>query len=261
MGMSYAYGPADESESLRVLARYLELGGNFLDTAETYGPYENEKLLGKFLVGVPREKVVIATKFGFKLTDGKIAGVNSTPANIRKVCDESLQRLGLEYIDLFYQHRVDPDVPIEDVVSTVAELIKAGKVRAIGLSEAGPETLRKAHAVHPIAALQTEYDWRRTNPRFLAEAMERNLELANHVISLASKKGCTLAQLALAWVLGQGDDIVPIPGTKRVKYLEDNMGAVDVSLTPQELTEIDKLFPIGAAAGTRYPEAMMGMLE
>jgi len=308
MGMSYAYGPADESESLRVLARYLELGGNFLDTAEIYGPYENEKLLGKFLVGVPREQVVVATKFGFKLTDGKIVGADSTPANIRKVCDESLQRLGLEYIDLFYQHRVDPNVPIEEVVSTVAELIKAGKVRAIGLSEAAPETLRRANAVHPIAALQTEYslwsrdvegdgilktcrelgigfvpysplgrgfltgaiqkpsdlpegDWRNTNPRFQGEALDRNLELANHVITLAKAKGCTPAQLALAWVLAQGDDVVPIPGTKRVKYLEDNLAAVDVSLSPKDLSEIDRLFPAGAATGSRYPEEMMGMVN
>lgn len=308
MGMSYAYGPTDESESLRVLARYLELGGNFLDTAEIYGPYENEKLLGRFLVGVPRESVVVATKFGFKLADGKITGADSTPANIRKVCDESLQRLGLEYIDLFYQHRVDPNVPIEEVVSTVAELIKAGKVRAIGLSEAAPETLRRANAVHPIAALQTEYslwsrdvegdgilatcrelgigfvpysplgrgfltgaiqkpsdlsegDWRNTNPRFQGEALNRNLELANHVITLAKAKGCTPAQLALAWVLAQGDDVVPIPGTKRVKYLEDNLAAVDVSLSPEDLSEIDRLFPAGAAAGSRYPEEMMGMVN
>lgn len=308
MGMSYAYGPADESESLRVLARYLELGGNFLDTAEIYGPYENEKLLGKFLVGVPREQVVVATKFGFKLTDGKIVGADSTPANIRKVCDESLQRLGLEYIDLFYQHRVDPNVPIEEVVSAVAELIEAGKVRAIGLSEAAPDTLRRANAVHPIAALQTEYslwsrdvegdgildacrelgigfvpysplgrgfltgaikkpsdlaegDWRNTNPRFQGEALDRNLELANHVITLAKAKGCTPAQLALAWVLAQGDDVVPIPGTKRIKYLEDNLGAVDVSLSPEDLSEIDRLFPAGAATGSRYPEEMMGMVN
>jgi aryl-alcohol dehydrogenase-like predicted oxidoreductase len=305
--MSYAYGPADEGEAMRVLSRYLELGGNFLDTAEIYGPYENEKLLGRFLVGVPREDVVVATKFGFRLKDGKITGADSSPANIRKVCDESLQRLGLEYIDLFYQHRVDPSVPIEEVVATVGALVQAGKVRAIGLSEASPETLRKANAVHPIAALQSEYslwsrdvedggletcrelgigfvpysplgrgfltgsiqkaadldasDWRLTNPRFRGDALERNLELAGHVKSLAAKKGCSPAQLALSWVLAQGDDIVPIPGTKRVKYLEDNLGAVNVSLAPEELAEIDRLFPVGVAAGTRYTEDGMGMID
>jgi len=308
MGMSYAYGPADEGEAMRVLGRYLELGGNFLDTAEIYGPYENEKLLGKFLVGVSREDVVVATKFGFRLTDGQVMGADSSAANIRKVCDESLQRLGLEYIDLFYQHRVDPNVPIEEVVATVGDLVQAGKVRAIGLSEASPETLRKANAVHPIAALQSEYslwsrdveedgvlatcrelgigfvpysplgrgfltgaiqkaedldvsDWRRTNPRFQGDALARNLELAGHVKSLAAKKGCSPAQLALAWVLAQGDDIVPIPGTKRVKYLEDNLGAVDVSLTSEELGEIDRLFPVGAAEGTRYTAEAMGMID
>lgn len=308
MGMSYAYGPADEGEALRVLGRYLELGGNFLDTAEIYGPYENEKLLGRFLVGVPRNEVVVATKFGFRLEGGKIMGADSSPENIRKVCDESLQRLGLEYIDLFYQHRVDPTVPIEDVVATLAELVKAGKVRAIGLSEASAETIRRANAVHPVAALQSEYslwsrdveqngvlaacrelgigfvpysplgrgfltgsiqklsdmdesDWRRSNPRFQGDALERNLELAGHVKTLASKKGCSPAQLALAWVLAQGNDVVPIPGTKRVKYLEDNLGAVDVSLTSKELAEIDRLFPVGAAEGLRYPKESMGMID
>ncbi len=308
MGMSYAYGPADEAESMKVLRRYLDLGGNFLDTAEIYGPYANEELLGRFLKDVPRDQYVLATKYGFKLEDGKITGVSSKPENIRKVCDESLKRLGLESIDLFYQHRVDPELPIEDVVGTVAELIKAGKVKAIGLSEAGVETLRRAAAVHPIAALQSEFslwsrdveadgiiaacrelgigfvpysplgrgfltgaiqkpddlatgDWRRTNPRFQGEALEKNLELAGHVRKLAGQKGCTAAQLALAWVLAQGDDIVPIPGTKRVKYLEDNMGALKVTLASEELAELDRLFPPGVAEGERYTAPMMAMLN
>ena len=310
MGMSYAYGAADEQESLRVLHRYHELGGNFLDTAEIYGPFDNELLLGRFLKEVPRDSVVVATKFGFRVdpVTRKIEGANSTPANIRKVCDESLQRLGLEQIDLLYQHRVDPNVPIEDVAGTVAELIAAGKVRALGLSEAGPQTLRRAHKVQPVAALQTEYslwsrdpeangvldtcrelgigfvpysplgrgfltgaiakpsdlaadDWRHTNPRFQGEAMEKNLALAGHVRTLAARKGCTPAQLALAWVLAQGEDVVPIPGTKRVKYLEDNLGAASVRLTAGELGELDRLFPRGVAVGERYGEGGMRMLE
>ena len=310
MGMSYAYGPADQSESLRVLHRYVELGGNFLDTAEIYGPYDNELLLGRFLREVRREDLVVATKFGFRFDPATKAtsGADSSPANIRKVCDESRKRLGIETIDLLYQHRVDPKVPIEEVAGTLAELVREGKVRAIGLSEAGPETIRRAHAVHPIAALQSEYslwtrdhetdgvlqtcralgigfvpysplgrgfltgaiqkpsdmakdDWRHTNPRFQGAAFDKNLELAAHVKRLASGKGCTPAQLALAWVLAQGDDVVPIPGTKRVKYLEDNLGAVRVTLTRDELSELDRLFPPGAAAGQRYAEGGMKMLD
>jgi aryl-alcohol dehydrogenase-like predicted oxidoreductase len=310
MGMSYAYGPADESEALHVLHRYLELGGNFLDTAEIYGPYENEKLLGRFLKDVPRENVVVATKYGFRIDPKKktISGVDSSPANIRKVCDESLRRLGLEVIDLFYQHRVDPNVPIEEVVGVVAELIEKGKVRAIGLSEASAKTIRRAAAVHPIAAVQTEYslwsrevesnsvletcrelgigfvpysplgrgfltgaiqkpsdldpsDWRLSNPRFQDDAMEHNLRLAGYVKELAAKNGCTPAQLALSWVLAQGNDIVPIPGTKRVKYLEDNMGAAGVHLTTGDLAELDRLFPQDVASGSRYPEAMTALLN
>jgi len=247
MGMSYAYGAPDDAESLRVLHRYLELGGNFLDTAEIYGPFDNERLIGRFLNEVPRDAVVIATKFGFRIdrATNAVTGADSSPANIRKVCDESLGRLGIERIDLFYQHRVDPAVPIEDVVGTLSELVRAGKVRAIGLSEAGPATLRRARAVHPIAALQSEYslwsreverngvlatcrelgigfvaysplgrgfltgtiqkpsdmsddDWRHTNPRFQPDAINKNLELADHVKRLAQQKGCTPAQLALA---------------------------------------------------------------
>jgi aryl-alcohol dehydrogenase-like predicted oxidoreductase len=308
MGMSYAYGPTDESESLAVLRRYLELGGNFLDTAEVYGPYKNEELLGRFLREIQREQVVVATKFGFRIENGATQGIDSSPANVRKACEGSLKRLGIDAIDLYYQHRVDPAVPIEETVGAMAELVRAGKVRRLGLSEAGPDTLRRAHAVHPITALQSEYslwsrdierngtlatcrelgigfvaysplgrgfltgaiqkpsdlaedDWRHTNPRFQAEAFETNLRLAEHVKNLAERKGCSPAQLALSWVLAQGGDIVPIPGTKRVRYLEDNMDAVDVSLSADELAQIDKLFPPGAAQGERYAESMMALVN
>ena len=309
MGMSFAYGPADDDESLRVLHRYIDLGGTFLDTAEIYGPFDNEKLVGRFLKELHGPKPIIATKFGFDI-DPKTRerrGPDSRPQTIRRVCDESLGRLGIDTIDLFYQHRVDPKVPIEEVVGTLLELIEAGKIRAIGLSEAGVETIRRAAKVHPIAALQTEYslwtrdvetngilaacrelgigfvpysplgrgfltgaiqttedlsadDWRRTNPRFQGEAFKKNIEMANHVKTIAAKKNCTPAQLVLAWVLAQGEDIVPIPGTKRLKYLEDNLGAVQVKLTQSELQEIDRVLPPDAAAGSRYPEAMMGMI-
>jgi len=310
MGMSQVDGATDDAESLRVLHRYLELGGNFLDTAEVYGPYDNELLLGRFLREVPRERVVVATKFGFRIDPDTraISGVDSSPANIRKVCDESLRRLGIDTIDLFYQHRVDPHVPIEEAVGAMAELVRAGKVRALGLSEARPDTLHRANTVHPIAALQSEYslwtrdietngvfetcrelgigfvpysplgrgfltgairkpsdlaedDWRHTNPRFQESALEKNLQLAAHVTTLAQKKGCTPAQLTLAWVLAQGTGVVPIPGTKRVKYLEDNLGAARVSLTQAELNEIDRLFPSGVATGARYAEAMMNLVN
>ncbi len=308
MGMSFAYGPADEGENLRVLHRYLDLGGNFLDTAEIYGPFTNEELLGKFLREVPRERVVLATKFGFKFDASGARGVDSSPANVRRACDASLQRLGLDVIDLFYQHRVDPGTPIEETVGAMAELVAAGKVRALGLSEAAPETIRRAAAVHPIAALQSEYslwtrepesngvlevcrelgitfvpysplgrgfltgaiqkvedlpegDWRRTNPRFAEEALQQNLKLANAIKSFAEKKGVTPAQLALAWVLAQGDDIVPIPGTKRVRYLEDNMGALEVELNAEDLREIDEACGQFKVSGERYPEAMMAMVH
>ena len=309
MGMSFAYGPADDEESLRVLHRYLDLGGNFLDTAEIYGPFKNEALLGRFLREVPRERVVLATKFGFKLDGGgNRLGTDSSPANVRRACDASLQRLGIDVIDLFYQHRVDPGTPIEETVGAMAELVAAGKVRALGLSEAAPDTLRRAAAVHPIAALQSEYslwtrepetngvlatcrelgitfvpysplgrgfltgtiqkvedlpegDWRRTNPRFAEEALQENMKLANTVKSLAEKKGVTPAQLALAWVLAQGNDIVPIPGTKRVRYLEDNMGAPGVDLDPEERQEIDEACAAHRVSGERYPEAMMAMVH
>ncbi|HEY5779602.1 MAG TPA: aldo/keto reductase [Terrimicrobiaceae bacterium] len=308
MGMSYAYGPADESESLAVLRRYIELGGNFLDTAEIYGPYKNEELVGRFLREMSRERVVIATKFGFRIEDGAIKGVDSSPENVQRACDGSLRRLGIDTIDLYYQHRVDPGVPIEETVGAMAALVRAGKVRWLGLSEAGSDTLKRAMAVHPIAALQSEYslwsrdverngtlatcrelgigfvsysplgrgfltgaiqkpsdlsddDWRHTNPRFQGEAFERNLRLAEHVKNLAERKGCSPAQLALAWVLAQGEDIVPIPGTKRIRYLEDNMGALNVTLNADELAQIDKLFPPGVAEGERYAEPMMALVN
>jgi aryl-alcohol dehydrogenase-like predicted oxidoreductase len=308
MGMSYVYGPADEAESLRVLHRYIELGGNFLDTAEVYGPYKNEELLGRFLREVPRAKIVVATKFGFRIGPEGITGVDGSPENARRACDASLKRLDTDYIDLYYQHRVDPTVPIEETVGAMAELKRAGKVRAISLSEAAPETLRRAAAVLPIAALQSEYslwsrdvetngvlstcrelgigfvpysplgrgfltgaiqkptdldpsDWRLTNPRFQREAFEKNLTLAEEVKALAARKRCTAAQVALAWVLEQGNDIVPIPGTKRVKYLEDNLGALDVALSPDDLSALDELFPPGAATGERYTPELMEMVN
>ena len=308
MGMSFAYGPADQTESLRVLRRYLELGGNFLDTAEIYGPYTNEELLGRFLSEVARDSVVIATKFGFRINADGTRGVDSSPANVRRACDASLKRLGIDTIDLFYQHRVDPKVPIEETVGAMAELVSAGKVRVLGLSEAGPETLRRATKVHPIAALQTEYslwsrevetngvlatcrelritfvpysplgrgfltgaiqkledfdptDWRRTNPRFGEKALQANLKLVETVKELASKKGSTSAQLALAWVLAQGNDMVPIPGTKRVRYLEENMGALNVKLTQSDLKEINARLAQIEVFGERYAPDMMALVQ
>ncbi|MEP6670215.1 MAG: aldo/keto reductase [Chthoniobacter sp.] len=309
MGMSFAYGPADEAESLRVLHRYVELGGNFLDTAEVYGPYKNEELLGRFLRETDRAKLVVATKFGFRIGPQGHNGMDGSPANAGRACDASLLRLGIDVIDLFYQHRVDPDVPIEDTVGAMAELVKAGKVRALGLSEACADTLRRAAAVHPIAALQSEYslwtrdveengvlatcrelgiglvaysplgrgfltgtitkvsdldagDWRRTNyPRFGEGALQTNFKLAEAVKSFAEKKGCTPAQLALAWVLAQGDNIVPIPGTKRVKYLEDNLGALQVVLTTEDQEQIREELSAIPITGERYQPAMMKLVN
>ncbi len=308
MGMSFAYGPTDEAESLQVLHRYLELGGNFLDTAEIYGPHKNEELLGRFLRTVSRDSVIVATKFGFRIGPSGSRAVDSSPENVRRACDGSLQRLGIETIDLYYQHRVDPDVPIEETVGAMAELVAAGKVRMLGLSEAGPETLRRAVKVHPIAALQSEYslwsreveangvlatcrelgitfipysplgrgfltgaiqkledldpsDWRRTNPRFGEKALQENLKLVAAVKELAAKKAVTPAQLALAWVLAQGDDVVPIPGTKRLHYLEDNMGALAVSLTESDRKKIaDRLAQI-PVVGDRYTPDMMALVQ
>jgi aryl-alcohol dehydrogenase-like predicted oxidoreductase len=308
MGMSFAYGPADENESLQVLRRYLELGGNFLDTAEVYGPYKNEELLGRFLREIPRHSVVVATKFGFRIGPGGIRGVDSSPENVQRACDASLQRLGIETIDLYYQHRVDPKVPIEETVGAVAKLVSAGKVRMIGLSEAGPETIRRAAKVHTIAALQSEYslwsrdvetngvlatcrelgitfvpysplgrgfltgaiqkledldpsDWRRTNPRFGEKALRENLKMAAAVKELAGEKGVTPAQLALAWVLSQGEDVVPIPGTKRVRYLEDNMGALRVSLTDSDRKKIAERIAQIQVVGERYTPEMMALVQ
>ena len=308
MGMSYAYGSADDGESLQVLRRYLELGGNFLDTAEVYGPYKNEELLGRFLREVPRDGLIVGTKFGFRIGSGGISGVDGSPENVRRACDASLVRLGIETIDLYYQHRVDPNVPIEETVGAMAELVTAGKVRMIGLSEAGPETLRRAAKVHPIAALQSEYslwsrevevngvlatcrelgitfvpysplgrgfltgaiqkledldptDWRRTNPRFGEKALQENLKLAAAVKELAKEKGATPAQLALAWVLSQGEDVVPIPGTKRLRYLEDNMGALRVSLTESDRKKIAERLAQFQIVGERYTPDMMALVQ
>ena len=308
MGMSTAYGPADEQESLQVLHRYLELGGNFLDTAEVYGPYKNEELLGRFLREVARDSVVVATKFGFRFGSDGIRSVDSSPGNVRRACDASLHRLGIETIDLYYQHRVDPSVPIEETVGAMAELVSAGKVRTIGLSEAGPRTLRRAAKVHPIAALQSEYslwsrdiatngvlaacrelditfvpysplgrgfltgaiqkledldpsDWRRTNPRFGEQALQGNLKLAATVKELANEKCVTPAQLALAWVLSEGQDIVPIPGTKRVRYLEENMSALWVTLTESDRKNIAQRLAQIPVVGERYAPDLMALSE
>lgn len=308
MGMSFAYGPTDDEESLRVLRRYMELGGNFLDTAEIYGPYKNEELLGRFLREIPRVRVIVATKFGFRIGPGGVRSVDSSPENVRRACDGSLQRLGIETIDLYYQHRVDPKVPIEETVGTMAGLVSAGKVRMLGLSEAGPETLRRAAKVHPIAALQSEYslwsrevevngvlatcrelgitfipysplgrgfltgaiqkledldptDWRRTNPRFGEKALQENLKLAAAVKELAAEKDVSPAQLALAWVLAQGQDVIPIPGTKRLRYLEDNMGALQVSLTENDRKKIAERTAQFQVVGERYTPDMMALVQ
>ena len=308
MGMSFAYGPTDEEESLRVLHRYVQLGGNFLDTAEIYGPYTNEELVGKFLRQVSRDRIVVATKFGFRIEPGGARSVDSSPANIRRACDASLKRLGIETIDLYYQHRVDPNVPIEETVGAMAELVSAGKVRLLGLSEAGPETLRRASKIHPIAALQSEYslwtrevetncvlttcrelgitfipysplgrgfltgkiqkfddldpsDWRRTNPRFGEKAMQANLQLAGAVKELAAEKHVTPAQLALAWVLAQGNDLIPIPGTKRLRYLEENMGALNFTLTKDDLQRINDRIAKFQIVGERYSPDMMALVQ
>jgi aryl-alcohol dehydrogenase-like predicted oxidoreductase len=310
MGMSWAYGPTDDNESLRVLRLYLELGGNFLDTAEIYGPWTNEELVGKFVREVPRDRVVVATKFGFRIEpDGTRRGPDSSPANVRRAVEGSLKRLGIETIDLYYQHRVDPKVPIEDTIGAMAELVKAGKVRTLGLSEAGPETIRRAAKVHPIAALQSEYslwtrdvefngvlatcrelgitfvpysplgrgfltgaiqkiddldasDWRRTHyPRFAEKALAANLTVAAVVKELADAHCITPAQLALAWVLAQGEDMVPIPGTKRVRYLEENMAARHVSLTPDDLKKISGRLAEVQIVGERYTPEMMALVQ
>jgi aryl-alcohol dehydrogenase-like predicted oxidoreductase len=308
MGMSFAYGPVNDDESMKVLHRFVELGGNFLDTAEIYGPYKNEELVGKFLKETNRDRLVIATKFGFRLVNRERLGLDGSPENVAKACEGSLKRLGIGVIDLYYQHRVDTKVPIEETVGAMAKLVKDGKVRQLGLSEASPATIRKAHKVYPIAAVQSEYslwsrdvetngvletcrelgitfvpysplgrgfltgaiqkledldatDWRRTNPRFGQAALKANVKLADAVKELAKKKGCTPAQLALAWVLAQGKDMVPIPGTKRLRYLEDNMGALRVELNAADLKEIREQVAEIPVAGQRYAPEMMALLN
>ena len=307
MGMSEFYGDRDDSESVATIHRALELGVTLLDTADVYGPHTNEELVGRAIKG-KRDRVILATKFGI-VRDPKnpaARAVNGRPEYVRASCDGSLKRLGVDVIDLYYQHRVDPDVPIEETVGAMAELVRSGKVRFLGLSEAAPETLRRAHGVHPISALQMEYslwsrdaedgallmcrnlgigfvaysplgrgfltgrfktvndlpadDYRRSSPRFQGRNFEKNLELVRHIKELARQRGCTPSQLALAWVLARGQDIVPIPGTKHRRYLEENIAAADISLTSAELARINAVAPRGVAVGNRYPEAMMQSL-
>ena len=300
MGMSEFYGTGDEAESIATIHRALELGVTFLDTADMYGPFTNEKLVGR-AIRDRRDQVVLATKFGNERSDdGRFLGVNGKPEYVRQCCDASLQRLGVDYIDLYYQHRVDTRVPIEETIGAMAELVQQGKVRYLGMSEAAPATIRRAQAVHPISALQTEYslwsrdpedeilptvrelgigfvaysplgrgflsgqikslddlapnDFRRHSPRLQGENFQKNLQLVERVEQIAAEKQVTPSQLALAWLLAQGQDIVPIPGTKRRQYLEENVAAVDVDLTPDELARIDEVAPKGVAVGDRYPD-------
>jgi aryl-alcohol dehydrogenase-like predicted oxidoreductase len=301
MGMSEFYGSTDEGEAVQVIHRSLDLGCTFLDTADMYGPFTNEQLVGTAIAG-RRDEVVLATKFGNeRRPDGSRVGVNGKPDYVRSACDASLRRLGVDHIDLYYQHRVDTTVPIEETVGAMGELVTAGKVRHLGMSEAAPDTLRRAYAVHPITALQTEYslwtrdpedngvlatcrelgvgfvaysplgrgfltgqisspedleagDFRRHHPRFQGENFQRNLDLVDKVREIAAEKGCTPGQLALAWLLAQGEDVVPIPGTKRVRYLEENLAALDVTLADGDLRRIDEVAPVGITAGERYAD-------
>jgi aryl-alcohol dehydrogenase-like predicted oxidoreductase len=302
MGMSQSYGPGDDQESVATIHRALDLGMTFLDTADVYGPYTNERLVGRAIAG-RRDEVVLATKFGNQRLDDGRRVVNGKPDYVRQACDASLERLGVDHIDLYYQHRVDRSVPVEDTWGAMAELVQAGKVRYLGISEAAPATVRRAHAVHPVSAGQYEWslftrdledevlpalrelgigvvaysplgrgflsgritspddfgedDFRRNHPRFTGENFARNLELVDRVRELAASKGATPSQLAIAWVLAQGDDVVPIPGTKRRSYLEENLGALDVELTPEDLAAIEEVTPRESVAGARYNPEMM----
>jgi len=309
MGMSQSYGPADDRESVAAIHRALDLGVTFLDTADMYGPFTNERLVGRAIAG-RRDEVVLATKFGNqRRPDGSWVGINGRPEYVHSACDASLERLGVDHVDLYYQHRVDPSVPVEETWGAMKELVEAGKVRHLGISEAAPATIRKANAVHPVAALQSEYslfsrdperellatvrelgigfvaysplgrgflsgrltssspeefaddDFRRGHPRFEGENFARNLALVERVRQLAAEKAATPAQLAIAWVLAQGDDVVPIPGTKRRRYLEENLAALQLRLTPEDLIAIDEAAPRGAVAGERYTPAMMARVN